>query len=111
MEVPKVVFKLPLRSFTIDIIALIFAVMTITLALHLVFATSWSPEMWAVVIGSIITAITSSICAIISARSKARIEEHRAVSKENQESLYQIKKELTRNTSATERVEEKLDNK
>lgn len=50
-----------------------------------IFLAEWTPELMIVAISSLISAITASIVAVINARTKARIEEHKAISQKTQE--------------------------
>lgn len=79
-----------------------------TLYRGMVFA-DWTPEMITVLIGaasSLFAAIVAGIIAIINATTKAKIEQHRALSQMNHEKLDEIHVELVKNTAATEKSEE-----
>lgn len=79
-----------------------------TLLKGAIFA-EWTPEMITVMISalaSLFAAIVAGIIAIINATTKAKIEQHRALSQMNHEKLDEIHVEMVRNTAATVQAEE-----
>lgn len=66
---------------------------------------NWTPEMTIMAITSLVTIVTSSIIAVISALSKARIDEHKALSQQNLDKLNKLHNEIERNTALTEQAQ------
>lgn len=74
-----------------------------------IIVAEWTPEMITVMIGavsSLFAAIVAGIIAIINATTKAKIEQHRALTQMNNDKLQDLHVEMVKNTAATEKAEE-----
>lgn len=101
----------PSKNMTLFCIYAFFFVSSAGLLYRSALFCEWTPTDITSILGAcsaLFAAIVAGYIAVINARTKARIEEHRAATERNSVALVKLETELVKNTAATEQARQEV---